>query len=58
MVSETILAFRDTKRVKSGDLSGLRTALREAATKLVRARLQSKPLVQVVVHEAVTTRPE
>src|SRR5579885_2041066 len=39
------------------DLSLLRTAVRDAAAKLLRSRLQAKPLIQVVIHQVATSPP-
>jgi hypothetical protein len=42
------------RRTKSGDLNHLRTTIREQASKLVRSRLQAKPVMQVILHEVTT----
>lgn len=40
------------------DLNAVRVAIRDMVGKMLRSRLQAKPLVQVIVHEvAVTSRP-
>lgn len=54
LIRETVAAYR----LSSDDLSGLRAAIKDLVTKTVRARLQAKPLVHVVVHEVTTSRPE
>jgi ribonuclease J len=40
------------------DINALRAAVREVAVKAIRSKLQSKPTVQVMVHELITTRPQ
>lgn len=51
----TIASYRQQERP---DINAMRNSIRDAVNKLVRSRLQSKPVVQVIVHELVTSRPE
>jgi len=40
------------------DVNALKSAVREVAMKALRSKLQSKPTVQVMVHELLTNRPQ
>lgn len=48
LVRDLVNSYQSTK---AGDLNHLRTTIREQASKLVRTRLQAKPVMQVVLHE-------
>jgi ribonuclease J len=53
-VVETLKSQRGTN---GHDLNAVRTSIREMAGKMIRAKLQAKPLIQVVLHEVITSRP-
>jgi ribonuclease J len=40
------------------EINALRSAVREVSIKAIRSKLQSKPTVQVMVHELITSRPQ
>ncbi len=54
-VVQALRALKESNRL---ELSEVRSSLRDMVAKLIRAKLQSKPLVQIVVHELVTNPPE
>ncbi|HEY9870116.1 MAG TPA: ribonuclease J, partial [Candidatus Obscuribacterales bacterium] len=54
LIREAVAVYRGS----SEDAGGLRAAIKDLVTKTLRARLQAKPMVHVVVHEVTTSRPE
>lgn len=50
----TLTSLRAAKR---GDLNAVRAAIRDMTAKMLRAKLQAKPMIQVIVHEVATSRP-
>jgi len=47
-----------SKQSGKEDVSALRASVRELAAKFLRSRLQAKPMIQVVIHELVTSHPQ
>ncbi|MDR3612290.1 MAG: ribonuclease J [Candidatus Obscuribacterales bacterium] len=62
-ILETVNRYSQHSSAKSDDripyeLSALRSSVREIVVKTLRAKLQAKPTVQVIVHELSTSRPQ
>jgi ribonuclease J len=54
-IQEAINRHRETE---GADLTSLRAAIREVASKTIRSKMQSKPTIQIVVHEVDPVRVE
>lgn len=52
-IGEVVARLRDQRAADGADISALRAAVREVSAKTIRSKLQSKPTIQVVVHEVV-----
>ncbi len=46
------------RAVEGSDITSLRAAVRDVASKTIRSKLQSKPTIQIVVHEIDTVRTQ
>lgn len=43
--------------IEGSDITSLRAAIREVASKTIRSKMQAKPTIQIVVHEYVAAKP-